>query len=333
MFTVMIPDEAHDIAQEDQMWVYLWYEIDNEKECKFGEKWIKKGTIPFDKIKNRVRESLGVRKDLYDEGKTPIIQVWNVSEYAKKHGRFGPQKRCDDLIRKNLPHRKGNTGEIHCCSPDELISLINKELTKHNTPLPILSLSTMQYKMLEEILGAFDYGHKIIMAELCPRFGKTVWAGSIIIEEKAPITIISSYVLTSFTSFEKDLSNFEQFKNLIQIDAKEEDWFEKVKEARKNNNQVVVYISLVNGSKRDNRIETLYNYFKEPILLIIDEADFGSHTEKQSNILIKNQRKNDKVILMTGTNADRAISSWNIDFYQNVIYPELIMMKNLNKIN
>jgi hypothetical protein len=165
---------------------------------------------------------------------------------------------------------------------------------------------------------------------MCARSGKTLYIGATLLETAAPITVVASYVLTSFTSVIVDFSGFEQFKNVVFVDSKDVDYKKQVKEARAEGKQVVVFLSLCKGgiseNKREERIEFLFG-MQEQVLLVVDEADYGAWKAGQCDPLIKNVRDDDLVILMTGTNADRAVGGWNIDAVVQVTYLEMLMEK------
>ena len=63
-------------------------------------------------------------------------------------------------------------------------------------------------------------------------------------------------------------------------------------------------------------------------MVAVDEADFGVHQIKQSTPLIEARSEDDIVVLMTGTNGDKAASIWPVDHYLSVTYPELLMEKH-----
>jgi hypothetical protein len=74
--------------------------------------------------------------------------------------------------------------------------------------------------------------------------------------------------------------------------------------------------------------------FGQPVnkLVIVDEADFGVHQVKQSQPLIEARGQDDVVVLMTGTNGDKAASIWPVDHYLSVTYPELLMEKHADRL-
>jgi len=88
---------------------------------------------------------------------------------------------------------------------------------------------------------------------------------------------------------------------------------------------------MCNGSKRQAKIDYLFG-LEPKRMLIIDEADFGVHQKNQSAPLIDARRDDDTVILMTGTNGDKAASIWEVDHYLSVTYPELLMEKKAGQI-
>jgi hypothetical protein len=315
------------------MYCYLWHEITDENECKFGERWVKDGQDPETEIRKRIKDSVGVRKDKIKDGSIELVAFWNVTELAlaqcperlKQHGRV------DDFIREQIGFRKGTTGEIHTLPAVEMAYKVNELLKRVGQPLPEAGLSQNQYTAAENVIAAIAEGKRTIVAELCARFGKTIWSGALVRETGAQLTIVASYVLTSFSSFKKDLSSFEQFRDLELVEAGDDNWETKVSNALTKGKQVVVFLSMCSGGKRQSKIDTLFAY---PVnkLVIIDEADFGVHQVKQSKPLIDARSEQDVVILMTGTNGDKAASVWPVDHYLSVTYPELLIEKHKDRL-
>lgn len=317
----------HDIADHDRMMCYLWYEKTNIYECKFGERWVPAGRDPNKEIARRIKDSVGVRKDLIKDGTVVLEKCWDVTDYAKKYDRFYPHGKVDDHIRPHIGFRKNSTGEVHQLPAAEVAVKVDRLLAKLGQPLPVVGLSAWQQRSLKTVLEFIDRGHRTVSAELCARFGKTIWSGALVRETNSPVTVIASYVLTSFTSFEKDLSGFEQFKDLVLIDlTADEDYRSVIQAAIDNDKQVVAFLSLCAGANRQKKL----NYLSAlPLarLWIVDEADFGAKEANQAKPLIAARQVDDVVVLMTGTNADRASKHWLIDAQLSVTYPELILEK------
>ena len=94
-----------------RMFCYLWSE--DSKECKFGERWVFAEQDPMTECIKRIRNSVGVRKDKFDEGTIKLLAIWDVTEYAKTIGKYYKGSKVDDSIRTYIGFRKGTTGEIH----------------------------------------------------------------------------------------------------------------------------------------------------------------------------------------------------------------------------
>jgi len=318
------------IADYDRMICYLWYERDKPNEAKFGERWVFAGQDPEKEVWKRIKNSVGVRKDLIRDGTIQLECIWDVTEYAKKVDRYYIHGKVDDQIRPSIGFRKGSTGEVHELSAAEIKTKVNKVLAKLGQTLPAAGLSQNQHDAAMNVLTAIYQGSRTIVAELCARFGKTIWSGAMIRETNADLTVVASYVLTSFASFEKDLTSFEQFKDLVLIDTANDDYQAVVSAGLAAGKQVVALLSMCSGSNRQKKIDFL---FKQDCarLILVDEADFGVHRANQSQPLIKARGDRDVVVLMTGTNGDKAAGTWAVDHYVSVTYPELLIEKRLNE--
>jgi hypothetical protein len=310
--------------------IYVWEDLDApESEQKFGDHYSETNTIDeaFLETERYVRGSLGRQKHKFDEGRVVLHKMWDATEYAKLKGRFGKHQKVDDVIRPVIGYHV--KADVHRIDSDTLIERVNRELIKHNQPLPAVHLSQNQSDAATNVLSAIATGKRTVVAELCARFGKTIWSGALVRETNADLTIVSSYVLTSFSSFKKDLTSFEQFRDLVLVDCKDEDYQQQVESGLADNKQVVVFLSMCGGSKRQERIDYLFG-IDVVRLVIVDEADFGVHKSGQSKPLIEARVGDDVVILMTGTNGDKAASVWAVDHYLSVTYPELLMEKRLS---
>lgn len=314
------------MKKQDKMYCYLWSEKGNPKESKFGERWVLSGQDPMEQCSKRIRESMGVRKDLFDNGEVIIHAIWDVSELAQKVGRYYKQSRMDDYLREFIGHRKGSTGEIHKLSGNDMMVRVNKLLHKQGQPLPVAGLSTKQYQVAEEVLAAILSGCRCILAELCARFGKTLGAAAIFLESDAQICIVASYVKTVFTSFEQDMTSFQQFADIVHVDTAKDDYQNQINTALAQGKRVVTYLSMAPGLKRQERIDYLFG-LPERKMLAIDEADFGVHKKGQSQVLVDAIDETVYTIIMTGTNAEKAASIFPVDHFISVTYPELLIQK------
>lgn len=311
--------------------LYVWEDLDasranDEPEQKFGDHFSHADTLEDAKAETirYIRGTLGRQKHKFDEGRVVVHQLWDASEYAQGKNRFGVHQKVDDVVRPVIGHHV--QADVHRIDADTLIERVNRELSRNGQPLPSAGLSKNQYDAAVNVLESLEAGRRTIVAELCARFGKTIWSGSIIRETEASLTIIATYVKTVMASFKKDLTSFEQFKDFVIVDTQDEDYETQVSDALDQGKQVVTLLSMCNGSRRQSRIDFLFGQSVDK-LLIIDEADFGVHQRGQSQPLIDAVDDMTATIIMTGTNADKAASIWNVDHYLNVTYPELIMEK------
>jgi hypothetical protein len=312
--------------------LYVWEDLDApEAEQKFGDHYSESPTLEeaFEETKKYIRSSLGRQKHKFDEGRIVIHQLWDATEYAKLKNRFGKHQKVDDIVRPVIGYHV--QADVHRIDADTLIERVNKELIRHGQPLPVAGLSQNQYSAAENLLAAIADGKRTIIAELCARFGKTIWSGALVRETGAQLTVVASYVLTSFASFKKDLSSFEQFRGLVLVEAGDDNWTKIVETSIAEGKQTVVFLSMCAGGRRQDKIDFL---FSRPVnkLLIVDEADFGVHQIKQSQPLIEARSENDVVVLMTGTNSDKAASIWPVDHYLSVTYPELLIEKHKDRL-
>lgn len=319
--------------------LYVWEDLDaaaktGVSEQKFGDHYSHAETLEsaFVDTCRYIRSSLGRQKHKFDEGRIILHKMWDATEYAQLRGRFGQHQKVDDVIRPVIGHHV--QADVHRIDADILIERVNRELSKHGQPLPVAGLSQNQYWAAENVLKAIGEGSRTIVAELCARFGKTIWSGALIRETNAQLTVVASYVLTSFASFKKDLSSFEQFRDLVLIDAADDDWENDLDNALHSGLQMVVFLSMCSGGRRQDKIDRLFGadlagYGR---LVLVDEADFGVHKQGQAQPLIDARSEQDVVVLMTGTNGDKAGSIWAVDHYLSVTYPELLMDKHQDRL-
>lgn len=309
---------------------YAWYDQDSTlEETKFGDHFVsedlsdraaRQHTIAY------IRTQFPRRGRHFDNGRI-LYEVWDVSDIAKKHKKFYERSHIDDIIGEEVGRRGTKQGgEFHSLNFIEFQYRINEYFKQVGQPLKYVGLAQWQYDQAKNVLEARQNGHRVILAELCARFGKTIWAGALTVETEAKITVIASYVLTSFASFAKDLNQFEQFRNLELIDSANPDYQKQIKSALEQGRQIVIFLSMCGSSLRQDRINFIFG-LKHDRLVFIDEADYGAHTQKQADPFIAAKKPNDTVVLMTGTNGERACGNWQIDHYLGTTYAELLMAK------
>lgn len=312
------------VSQLNRMFIYAWFEKTNNKETKLGQRFVFAGQDPYIECLKRIRESIGVRKDLFDDGTIVLAMIWDVTEFAEKNGMMNKKSKFDDFLRPFIGQRK--QGEIHNMTPEVLIEKVNEILRKERQPRPELKLSTAQFDDAVTVLNGIKNGKRRILAELAARYGKTNWSSVISVESEIQVIVVCSYVLTSFTSFKNEIRKFQQFQEIEIVDSQEMGYQDKINEFIRNGSQVMVFVSLCNGQGRDERVKYLKNIGVQK-LVFVDEADYGAHQKKQFEVLQNMVDKDDVLILMTGTNSDRASSEWDIDLMVSTTYFELLVNK------
>ena len=195
-------------------------------------------------------------------------------------------------------------------------------------------LGTAQYDKACTALRMFKEGGRSVLADLCARFGKTIWAGVVADLSGADLVIIASYVKTVHTSFRQDLGNKRQFiEQFVHVNCEDKNWKSQIDLARSQGKRVLCYLSLCQGSNRQDRIDHLGSLLGLR-MWIIDEADYGAHQKKQVDALKSGVQDNDMLLLMTGTNPDVAVRRWadSRSFKDlSCTYAELLLQKKATK--
>jgi hypothetical protein len=312
------------VSDIDRMFLYAWYEKTNKSETKLGQRFVFAGQDPYQECLNRIRESVGVRKDLFDDGTIVLSTIWDVTELAIKNNMMDKKSKFDDFLRPKIGNRKQN--EVHNMTTDVLVDKVNEILRKENQPRPEVKLSTAQFDDAVTVLKGIKEGKRRILAELAARYGKTIWSSAVAVESGIPVIVVSSYVLTSFTSFKNDIRKFQQFQEIEIVDSQVKGYQDKVTKFVDEGKQVMVFLSLCKGSGRNERLK-FFGGLEVQKMVFVDEADYGAHRKGQFEALQTMVNDDDVLILMTGTNSDRASSKWDIDLMLSTTYFELLVNK------
>lgn len=314
----------HTTSKSDRMFAYAWYEKTNKGETKFGQRYVFAGQDPYQECLNRIRESVGVRKDLFDDGTIVLYTIWDVTKLAIENGMMNKKSKFDDFLRVKIGKRK--QGEVHNMTPEVLVEKVDEILREERQPRPEVKLSTAQFDDAVTVLKGVEEGKRRILAELSARYGKTIWSTAVAVESGIPVVVVSSYVLTSFTSFKNDVRKFQQFQDIEIVDSQVKGYQDKVMKFVEDGKQVMVFVSLCNGRGRKQRVEFLGGLEVQK-MVFVDEADYGAHRKSQFEALQTMVNDDDVLILMTGTNSDRASSDWDIDLMLSTTYFELLVNK------
>lgn len=333
---------SDDNVRKDRMMMYNVQDPDGimdkapEGRCKFGEHYVMDMTLAeaIAHTEKYVRnQTFQKRQGVYDSRVKPQnkIRVWDVTAYATSKNKMSKGSQLDNLMRNKIDVlRRSNVREVgkevHNAPFDKINIAVDKELKANGQRLRELELTLWQMEKGLEIAKEHLTGAKVVFAEFCARFGKTLASSFIATVMNADIIIVTTYVKTVFTSFEEDVQSFEQFAHIEHINMADADYQERILAARAAGKKIMVYLGMNNGPKRQERIDFIAGV-EGSKYLIVDEADFGIHQKGQAQPLIDKIDAWDHVLLMTGTNADRAASLWPIDVIVNTTYPELIMYR------
>lgn len=181
--------------------------------------------------------------------------------------------------------------------------------------------TSWQRRAISFIAQSLSEGKKTLLLELAARFGKTGTLLQLFDYSDAELMVIANYVKTVNTSF-SDTVRAHFADRLTYIDAGDSDFEERLTDARASGLKVVVACSLFNSSKLERRLEILSSIPSR--FIVVDEADFGAHQPAQVEKLQK-LRDGVPLILMTGTEADRARGSHEVDAHLAITYFDMLM--------
>lgn len=125
-----------------------------------------------------------------------------------------------------------------------------------------------------------------LVANLCPRFGKTIWAlmlfNQISTKYNNKVMLLPAYWLSVHSSFETELDKYKDFADIRYIDTNEPEAYNTAWSYLKQGLRIVVPISL-HGSLEDfkEKHQWIANIPNEEIFVFADEGDFGTHAENQ----------------------------------------------------
>ena len=140
-----------------------------------------------------------------------------------------------------------------------------------------VKLSYSQAKSLEYTLKQMAEGSEVLLEELAPRFGKTIWALALFAHRPEQVMVVSSYVLSALSSYRNEVTKWNQFSDMLVCDTAEEiEW------ALEQGYKAVIPVSLHNDyDKWIKRYSWVTKIKADNKFVFIDEADFGAHTERQ----------------------------------------------------
>lgn len=169
-----------------------------------------------------------------------------------------------------------------------------------------------------------------ILSELCARFGKTTTYLYLLLKMNeiygTRVMILPGYVHSAFSSFKKEIDLYNDFNNIVYIDTKKENYEILYNKSLEEGKLIVIPCSLQVSDK--DKFTFLKNYDSNKKMMVIDEADYGAHTDN-SNEIIEYLDNGCVRIHTSGTSIDRAGKNLKIvDGIINFSYFELLQLKN-----
>lgn len=198
------------------------------------------------------------------------------------------------LTKKGLHHQEGSgtewfkipgsTIEEAFRYLDELVTSIEgKRIRK------AVKLRDVQKRTLDQAMSMIESGKSeaSLIANLCPRFGKTIWALSLFnrITEKYGnrVMLLPAYWLSAHSSFIGELDQYNDFLDIVQIDVDDANASREAEMALDAGKRIIIPISLHGDiemwQKKHDWIADINN---NEIFMFADEGDFGTHTDNQT---------------------------------------------------
>lgn len=155
-----------------------------------------------------------------------------------------------------------------------------------------VKLRTLQQKALDEAMEIIANGGSIVtvIANLCPRFGKTIWALMLFnaISEKYGnrVMLLPAYWLSVHSSFEGELQEYDDFLDIALIDPSKEGAEQAALHALDNNQRIIIPVSL-HGDYNEWTVKHTWisQISNNDIFMFADEGDFGTHADNQKKKL------------------------------------------------
>lgn len=180
--------------------------------------------------------------------------------------------------------------------------------TKRKVPL-----RDLQNKIIKRIIKLLKkHGvDSTIIAELAPRFGKTIFFLSLFLEISKEhghkVMLVPAYWLPAIASFKKETAKWRDYQDMVFVDTIEDsNWQHSVETALEADKLVAVGVSLYPAYDDFVVRNKWIHDYTETILVVGDEADYGSHTSNQQEkmeYLFANKQVT--FIPSSGTNIER----------------------------
>lgn len=202
---------------------------------------------------------------------------------------------------------------------DEIVDILGNDIVKKS-----VSVTSWQRYMINALGKDLSEGHKVIVAELSARFGKTLTFLLLFLLCDVQVMVVSTYFNSALSSFKQEISKYEEFGNFVAIRINDPEFKTKFNQSLKSGKKIVVLQSLHQSKVGLNNSEILSQI--QDKIVVVDEADFGSHKKRQRDLIDKTCNGS-PLILTTGTGADIASTGRNVNSFHSITYLDMLMMR------
>ena len=193
-----------------------------------------------------------------------------------------------------------------------------------NSQTRVLQLTEWQKRALRFLGQSLESGNEVTVLELAARFGKTLAMLAAFKFSSHRVMVVANYVKTVNTSFRKEAALYFSGE-IVTVDTSENDFQLLVQRYLDEGFKVLITCSLHKSTKLDANVQFIRTLPER--LIVVDEADYGAHTDAQRK-KVELLRENSQLVLMTGTNSDRAAQDYNVDSYFSVTYPDMLLIRD-----
>ena len=218
-----------------------------------------------------------------------IIGSWNNLQTIKRDHDLH-----EVLTKRGLWHSGAHKGtewfKIPAKSTDEARAYIDDLVTEFEGKRirKKVKLRSLQQKALNKAMSYIASGGNdiSIIANLCPRFGKTIWAlmlfNKIYETYGNRVMLLPAYWLSVHSSFVNELTEYDDFLDIVQIDVNNPNAHNQATDALSAGQRIIVPISL-HGELEEWKAKHAWvaSIPNADVFSFADEGDFGTHTENQ----------------------------------------------------
>lgn len=211
----------------------------------------------------------------------------------------------------------------------DVISIVGKLIEEKTKVVAKKSYTLRPYQEIikEKITSFYTENISNIALELCPRAGKTIMILDTFRSLNFKYLVLPAYELTVFPSFKKELSVWKQLNGIDFIEITESN--DVALEVLQSCNKAVIAISVHRNFLKMKEIINKVNSLQGKKLVVVDEADRGTHTEEKQKKLTNLEY--DLYIDMSGTQITKVIQSKktkNKIEHITLSYSDMLLAKN-----